>query len=124
MSAESPLNTSPNPSIFGLESYYFCYLGAHAKLQNPMTTLSGRISNEPERERGGGGEKNAIYSGHLHLCQQPRAAHALPSDQNVFLAAMSSSRSDIVTPSVRLSVCNLISLSLMTLRDTKVIMEA
>ena len=25
--------------------------------------------------------KNAIYSGHLRLCQQPRAAHALRSDQ-------------------------------------------
>ena len=35
-----------------LESKYFCYLGAHAKLQNPTTTPSGRISNEPEeRER-------------------------------------------------------------------------
>ena len=30
-----------------------------------------------KRER----EKNAIYSGHLRLCQQPRAAHALRSDQ-------------------------------------------
>jgi hypothetical protein len=29
---------------------------------------------ERERERG---EKNAIYSGHLCLCQQPRAAHML-----------------------------------------------
>ena len=26
--------------------------------------------------------KNAIYSGHLRLWQQPRAAHALRSDQN------------------------------------------
>ena len=46
-----------------------------------MKTPSGRISNELERgekER----EKNAIYSGHLRLCQQPRAAHALRSDQN------------------------------------------
>ena len=46
-----------------------------------MRTLSGRISNEPEereRER----EKKAIYSGHLRLCQQPRAALALRSDQN------------------------------------------
>jgi hypothetical protein len=34
-----------------------------------------------ERGGGGGGEKNAIYSGHLRLCQQPRAAHALRSDQ-------------------------------------------
>ena len=25
--------------------------------------------------------KNDIYSGHLRLCQQPRAAHALRSDQ-------------------------------------------
>jgi hypothetical protein len=33
---------------------------------------------ERERERG---EKNALYSGHLRLCQQPRAAHALRSDQ-------------------------------------------
>jgi hypothetical protein len=28
-------------------------------------------------------EKNAIYSGHLRLFQQPRAAHALRSDQNI-----------------------------------------
>ena len=35
----------------------------------------------PEEERGG--EKNAIYSGHLRLCQQPRAAHALRSDQYI-----------------------------------------
>ena len=26
--------------------------------------------------------KNAIYSGHLRLCQQPRAAHTLCSDQD------------------------------------------
>ena len=51
-----------------------------------MTTPSGRISNEPEerekerkRERK---RKNAIFSGHLCLCQQPRAAHLLRSDQN------------------------------------------
>jgi hypothetical protein len=41
-------------------------LRSHAKLQNPRTTPSGRISNEPERE------KNAIYSGHLRLCLQPK----------------------------------------------------
>jgi hypothetical protein len=52
-----------------------------------MTIPSRRISNEPgrkrerEREREREGEKNAIYSGHLRLCQQPRAAHALRSDQ-------------------------------------------
>jgi hypothetical protein len=34
---------------------------------------------ERKKERG---EKNAISSGHLRLCQQPRAAHALRSDQN------------------------------------------
>ena len=28
-------------------------------------------------------EKNAICSGHLRLCQQPRAAHALRSDQKL-----------------------------------------
>ena len=28
------------------------------------------------------GPKNAIYSGHLRFCLQPRAAHALRSDQN------------------------------------------
>jgi hypothetical protein len=27
--------------------------------------------------------KNALYSGHLRLCQQPRAAHALRSDQQI-----------------------------------------
>jgi hypothetical protein len=58
-----------------------CYLGAHAKFKNPTTIPYGRISNEPgEKEERR--EKNAIYSGHLHLCQQPRAAHALRSDQN------------------------------------------
>ena len=36
-----------------------------------------RKKREREKER----EKNAIYSGHLRLCQQPRAAHALRSDQ-------------------------------------------
>ena len=35
-----------------------------------------REEREIERKR-----KNVIYSGHLHLCQQPRAAHALRSDQ-------------------------------------------
>ena len=37
------------------------------------------MSPEEEEER----EKNAIYSGHLRLCQQPRAAHALRSDQKM-----------------------------------------
>ena len=41
-------------------------------------SLLGELAMSPEEER----EKNAIYSGHLRLCQQPRAAHALRSDQN------------------------------------------
>jgi hypothetical protein len=52
-------------------------LGAHAKFQNPTTTPSERISNAPEER----GEKNALYSGHIRLCQQPSAAQALRSDQ-------------------------------------------
>jgi hypothetical protein len=42
--------------------------------------VPGRISNEPGRKK----ERKrtiAIYSGHLRLCQQPRAAHALRSYQ-------------------------------------------
>ena len=38
--------------------------------------MSWREERKKERR-----EKNAIYSGHLRLCQQPRAAHALRSDQ-------------------------------------------
>ena len=70
--------------IFFYPNFYYFFLGAHAKFQNPTTTPSGRISNEPEeeRKRERRREKNAIYSGHLRLCQQPRAAHALRSDQN------------------------------------------
>ena len=41
--------------------------------------LLGELAMSPEEEERG--EKNAIYSGQLHLCQQPRAAHALRSDQ-------------------------------------------
>jgi hypothetical protein len=37
------------------------------------------------------GPKNAIYSGHLRLCQQPRAAHALRSDQFIIVLLVSSS---------------------------------
>ena len=42
--------------------------------------LVGELAMSRKKERG---EKNAIYSGHLRLCQQPRAAHALRSDQNL-----------------------------------------
>ena len=47
--------------------------------------LLGELAMSRKKERGGEREereKNAIYSGHLRLCQQPRAAHALRSDQN------------------------------------------
>ena len=49
-------------------------------LQQPLLgelAMSWRERKREERER-----KNAIYSGHLRLCQEPRAAHALRSDQN------------------------------------------
>ena len=39
--------------------------------------LLGELAMSPEER----GEKNAIYSGHLRLCQQPRAVHALRLDQ-------------------------------------------
>ena len=41
-----------------------------------MSPEERKKEREKERKR-----KNAIYSGHLCLCQQPRAAHALHSDQ-------------------------------------------
>ena len=44
-------------------------------------SLLGELAMSPERRREREREKNAIYSGHLRLCQQPRAAHALRSDQ-------------------------------------------
>jgi len=38
--------------FFALESYYLCYLGAHAKFENPTITLSWRLSRRrEERER-------------------------------------------------------------------------
>ena len=40
--------------------------------------LLGELAISRKREER---EKNAIHSGHLRLCQQPRAAHALRSDQ-------------------------------------------
>ena len=39
--------------------------------------MSRKKKKKKEEER----EKNAICSGHPRLCQQPRAAHALRSDQ-------------------------------------------
>ena len=42
--------------------------------------LLGDLAMSRKKERGER-EKNALYSGHLRLCQQPRAVHALRSDQ-------------------------------------------
>ena len=36
---------------FSLESSSFCYLGAHAKIQNPSCLLSGRKVRDSEEER-------------------------------------------------------------------------
>ena len=45
--------------------------------------LLGELAMSPEeRKKKRDREKNAIYSGHLRLCQQPWAAYALRSDQN------------------------------------------
>jgi hypothetical protein len=53
------------------------------KLETLRQALLGELamSRKKERKRERRREKNAIYSGHLRLCQQPRAAHALRSDQ-------------------------------------------
>ena len=50
-------------------------------------SLLGELAMSPERkrERERERENNAIYSGHLRLCQQPMAAHALRSDQCLLL---------------------------------------
>ena len=47
-------------------------------------SLLGELAMSPERRKRER-EKNAICSGHLRLCQQPRAAHALRSDQQVLV---------------------------------------
>ena len=58
-------------------------------LQQP---LMGELAmSRKKRERKKEREKNAIYSGHLRLCQQPRAAHALRSDQFVYTFSWPSS---------------------------------
>ena len=48
--------------------------------------LMGELAMSPE-ERKKEREKNAIYSGQLRLYQQPRAAHALRSDQNITISS-------------------------------------
>jgi hypothetical protein len=62
--------------FFWLESYYFYYLGAQAKLQNPTTTPSGRISIEPERK--GEEEKKIpfILATYVYACSQGQRTHS------------------------------------------------
>jgi hypothetical protein len=51
--------------IFFCLKFYLYYLGAHAKIWIPMTTLSGRISNELEREK----ERKRRKKAGAELCQ-------------------------------------------------------
>ena len=44
--------------------------------------LLGELAMSRKKERRKKERKNAIYSGHLRFCLQPRAAHALRSDQD------------------------------------------
>jgi hypothetical protein len=37
--------------LFFSQNFYYFFLGAHAKIQNPTTIPSGRLSNELEREK-------------------------------------------------------------------------
>ena len=71
--------------FFLLESSFLCYLGAHAKIwintTNPygiLTTVSRKNQQEINKKR-----LITKNSGHLCLCQQPRAAHTLCSDQKI-----------------------------------------
>ena len=50
--------------------------------------LLGELAMSRKREEREKERKNAIYSDHLRLCQQPRAAHALRSDQYIMLWLM------------------------------------
>ena len=51
--------------LFPVESYSFCYLGAHAKIQNPSCLLSGRKATTSERKRERRKRNNAKYYGHF-----------------------------------------------------------
>jgi hypothetical protein len=96
MSAESPLNTSPNPSevisqvlepldnfskypniIFLVGILIFLLLRSPCKThcKNLRQPFLGEKAGKERRERERGRErerKNALYRGHLCLCQQPR----------------------------------------------------
>jgi len=59
---------------FSLESSSFCYLGAHAKIQNPSCLLSGRKVRDSEEEE----ERKKMPS----TMATSALAHALRSDQH------------------------------------------
>ena len=64
---------------FSLESSSFCYLGAHAKIQNPSYLLSGRKVRESEREKREEEEEKIMAS----TMATSELAHALRSDQKL-----------------------------------------
>ena len=49
--------------------------------QNAIYSGNLRLCQQPRAAQALRLDQNAIYSGHLRLCQHPRAAHALCSDQ-------------------------------------------
>jgi hypothetical protein len=53
------------------------------KFETLRQPLLGELAMSRKKEERGGERKNALYSGHLRLCQQPRAAHTLRSDQKI-----------------------------------------
>ena len=55
-------------------------------LRQPLLGELAMSRKKEERGRKKEREKNAIYSGHLRLCQQPSAVHALRSDQFLSLS--------------------------------------
>jgi hypothetical protein len=65
----------------------------------------GELAMSPEER-----EKNAIYSGHLRLCQQPRAAHALRSDQDIFKSITRESYNvlNVATNSIKITLSSIV----------------
>jgi hypothetical protein len=63
------------PNFFLLESSYFCYLGAHAKIWNPTTAPSGVLATAVTRKKK---EKNLLA---LMGVLAPGSEHARPSAQ-------------------------------------------
>jgi hypothetical protein len=80
--------------FFWLKSLYFCYLGAHAKFQNPTKIPSGRISNEPggERERKKEREKMPfIVATYVYASSQGQRTHSARTNfQNISSGATTS----------------------------------